>query len=203
MSNENDTVNRPRSGKPAKSRNFVGVLYEDDPTHVRALEELQQLAGEWWFIRHDLDVKDDGTGEVKKPHWHVVLRLQNARSHDSLCAALGLAPNYLQVANSVSGAIRYLVHRDDPDKYQYSLDAIQTNSPGPVRRALATSQDDDKLARQIFDYIQSAVHCLSMSDISVWCFDNGCYSAFRRGYSVFRDVIREHNLMIKGDDLFG
>lgn len=201
MSNEKYVTNRPRD---EKSRQYVAVLYEDDPSHVQALDEIQRLPGaEWWYIRHYLDVKDDGTGELKKPHWHVVLRLKNPRHPDSLAASLGLAPNYLQVANKVSGAIRYLVHKDDSDKFQYPVSAVCTNASDVLRRALSDSLDDSTSARMILQFVQAQVACLSMSTLAFWCFENGCYAAFRRAYGMFRDVVREHNMMVKGDDLFG
>ena len=82
---------------------------------------------------HDKDFNP--TGEPKKPHYHVVLDFgQNKKSWDqvkSICDLVGgvLAPmddegNCESKVPNKRTMTRYLLHLDNPDKAQYSIDDI-------------------------------------------------------------------------------
>lgn len=73
---------------------------------------------------HDQDVNEDGT--FKKPHYHVLLKYPSKKSLQqvySICRKLGsnVPPESVE---SFDGALRYLIHADDPDKFQYTKDEI-------------------------------------------------------------------------------
>lgn len=67
---------------------------------------------------HDSDLNP--TGEVKKPHYHVLFNFEGKKSYDqvmefvSLIAGVGLEP-----VGSTRGYARYLCHLDNPEKAQY------------------------------------------------------------------------------------
>ena len=74
---------------------------------------------------HDKDVNPDG--EVKKPHYHIILVYAGPTSYnvvkriaDSLNAP---DPKYLE---SIRGYYRYFTHKDNPEKYQYDEKDIRT-----------------------------------------------------------------------------
>ena len=100
-----------------RSCNWVGIWYPDDPTHFNAMERLQQEGYSFAGILHDRDV--DENGELKKPHWHVVISFRYQKTATAVAKLFGIAPNYVQPASSKVGALRYLLHLDDPDKFQY------------------------------------------------------------------------------------
>lgn len=76
---------------------------------------------------HAYDTKSDGT--PKKPHTHVDVYLKDAKTWSAMkkfiadtacplsCIAYGVSDN-------IRRSVRYLVHRDSKQKYQYGLDAI-------------------------------------------------------------------------------
>ncbi len=73
---------------------------------------------------HDKDITEDG--EIKKPHYHVLLKYPSKKSIQqvySLCFKLGsrVSP---EAVESFDGYLRYLIHEDDPDKYQYNKEDI-------------------------------------------------------------------------------
>lgn len=111
--------------KVIKKRNWAFVLYpESAPSNWR---ELLQLTGLECVISplHDKDVNPDGT--PKKPHYHIIICYQGPTSYNvvkTLCDSLNCPiPQYLE---SVKGYYRYLTHMDNPEKYQYNKDDIQT-----------------------------------------------------------------------------
>ena len=74
---------------------------------------------------HEYDIKEDDSGELKKPHYHAIISFDGKKSYTQVCEMLEpLHCTIPQPVNSVSGSVRYLCHLDDKDKYQYSIDDV-------------------------------------------------------------------------------
>lgn len=74
---------------------------------------------------HDKDV-DKKTGELKKPHWHCIVRFNSRKTcEQALCY---LSPvfgiKYCENVMSTDGIRAYLTHENNPNKAQYSRDDI-------------------------------------------------------------------------------
>lgn len=68
---------------------------------------------------HEFDVND--TGEVKKPHWHVIIVFEGKKSYSQMLEFLApLNCPHPQVCHSIRGYVRYFCHLDNPEKYQYN-----------------------------------------------------------------------------------
>lgn len=74
---------------------------------------------------HEFDVIEE-TGELKKPHRHINLFYPGTQSEDTIAALADSlnAHNQHRAITNQRGAIRYTVHIDYPNKYQYSIDDI-------------------------------------------------------------------------------
>lgn len=136
------------------SSNFLDILKE---FHVPFL--LSPL--------HDKDV--DGDGVIKKAHYHLVLYFDSLKSSSQaqvIFDAIG-GVGCQSVQSPVSYA-RYLIHADDPDKYQYSaedvvaygLDYMQCSLDEKSQKYLGIS---DVIAYVIENNIQSFSHLLIVS----------------------------------------
>lgn len=108
-----------------KKRNWAFVVYpESSPDDW--IEQLQKTGLQCAISPlHNKDL--DPTGEVKKPHWHVIATYSGPTSFnvvktltDSFKAPIP------QVLEQVRGYYRYLTHKDNPDKYQYDEKDIKT-----------------------------------------------------------------------------
>ena len=97
------------------------ILYPDDKTHVNAIEILKKNFI-YKGILHDKDVDDNG--EIKKPHYHFVIKLDSSQSNEYLAKTLFIKSNYIQKIISLKGALNYLTHNNSPEKYQYSKDEL-------------------------------------------------------------------------------
>lgn len=76
------------------------------------------------YIYHDKDLKDDGS--LKEPHFHIVVSFQSNRSPHSVRELFPDKPNtFVEVAFDKSACFRYLTHSDDPDKFQYPIQAVK------------------------------------------------------------------------------
>lgn len=73
---------------------------------------------------HDKDVNP--TGEFKKPHYHVALKFPSKKSMlqvSRIARKLGSNVNPQPIDN-FEGMIRYFLHIDNPEKYQYEIKDI-------------------------------------------------------------------------------
>lgn len=134
-----------------RSRLWFVLLYPDNPDHVQALELIK---GNHLFvgILHDSDrwsgsdeVVDPNhkAGELKKPHWHLVVKFNDAVWNTSLSKQWSLDTRWMKNCRSFKDGVFYLVHRGFPDKFQYDPDLLF----GPLRddaiRILAGRRSDD------------------------------------------------------------
>lgn len=77
------------------------------------------------FIYHDKDTLENG--EIAKKHYHLYLELYNKRTLSSIAAWFNALPSdngkdnvYIEKVVSVVNTLRYLIHLDNEDKYQYN-----------------------------------------------------------------------------------
>lgn len=177
-----------------RDRKFCAVLYPEDPTHFACVEKLKTGGYTYALILHDQDVYEDGDqkGQLKKPHWHVVLKFTNAVWNVPTAKELGIEPNYLQKCSSMDGALLYLVHDGNPDKYQYSLDNVE----GPLKTRLAAllvDDDEGTRALTIYQMIKSSPGIVTYSEIFEKAIKAGLYGDFRRMGGGVNSLIADHN----------
>lgn len=121
-----------------RTRIWECIVYpESAPENWRDL--LDEYHVEWCESPlHEFDVNP--TGELKKPHWHVVISFDGPKSYDQVCeitAPLNCpAP---QKCHSLKGSVRYFIHLDNPEKYQYPRSGIVGHGGFDVTAALAPS----------------------------------------------------------------
>lgn len=110
----------------ARYRNWTFLVYEDSaPSNwIEILRDELKLL----FVvspYHQFDHNEDGTS--KKPHWHVVLPFEGNKSYDQVkdisnhCSGVEVIP-----VKSMPGMVQYLIHKNNPEKFQYKKEDIQT-----------------------------------------------------------------------------
>lgn len=109
--------------KAIKKRNWAFVLYPesapDNWIDVIQQSGLQAVVSPL----HDKDIND--TGEPKKAHYHVILIYSGPTSYNVVSAfTASLNATVPKALESVRGYYRYLTHKDNPEKVQYSDDDI-------------------------------------------------------------------------------
>lgn len=74
---------------------------------------------------HDRDIHDD-TGEVKKPHYHLLLHYTSLKSQRQVKEDLEpLRAVGAERVRDLRAYTRYLIHIDDPDKAQYDIQNLR------------------------------------------------------------------------------
>lgn len=78
----------------------------------------------WGCIIHNKDIKD---GQPVGDHLHVAIEFINPRSINSIADEFSIPSHMIEVTRSPRAIFRYLIHRDNPEKAQYSVSDILAN----------------------------------------------------------------------------
>lgn len=89
--------------------------------------------------------------------------------------------------------MRYLIHKDDPDKAQYDSSSVTANFD--LSKYLCNGKDSDaEKAAKLLQFIIET-RCTSMLVLMDWAIKNDCWDALRRGGSLFRTCQAEISQM--------
>lgn len=170
-----------------QDRKWELVLYPDSDSYdvSSVLADLVVLFDQWAYILHDSDV--DADGNPKKPHFHFYGKSADKLTASAIAYRVHVSESACRVVSCWKGALRYLVHADNPEKHQYNVSDISSNFP---LAGIFTVSDDMQAAR-IFAYI-SDTRCTSVSVLTGWAIQNGYYSGLRRGFAIFSQLLREN-----------
>lgn len=187
----NDLGHNDVEDKPGRSRVWMLLLYPDTDesgSHKQALERLDELDWNYCGRVHD---KDDGV----KEHHHVIVCFQNGRLKDDVAEDLGIETRWIRRVHSQKKAMRYLCHKDNPDKYQYSPAEIYGTL---ADKAISQCQKGDVVSEaegtgKVCELIDSFPGYVSVTKLLPLVLAEGVYAHYRRlGNSIFR-LIDEHN----------
>lgn len=137
-----------------RTRNWTVVVYPDSaPDNWRA--HLDDLHIEWVESPlHEFDT--NATGEVKKAHWHILLMFGGVKSYEQVCECV--APLNCPIPQRVHNAratVRYMVHMDNPEKYQYSVSDIRAHGGVDLSELLRPSSSERyTLIREMCDFVR-------------------------------------------------
>jgi len=144
---------KPKREKRIQSRSWQLII----PTGWEILEAIKErckgIARNYYFIQHDNDKNE--LGEPVKPHWHLLLSFATSRELSTMQNYFKewgdfdepekkeeenaenepgakeeterLKPNSFERVYSINGARKYLVHAEDPHKFQYNPRDVETN----------------------------------------------------------------------------
>lgn len=138
-----------------KKSKWAFVVYPDSAP-PDWIEQLQQTGLECCISPlHDKDTEP--TGEVKKPHWHVIACYSGPTTFnvvksitDSFNAPIP------QPLESVKGYYRYLTHMDNPEKYQYDSNGIKNiNGFSIINYSEMTKQEVSAYKKEIQEIIRN------------------------------------------------
>ena len=137
-----------------RSRNWVVIVYpESAPNDWR--EILDNMHIQWIESPlHDKDVNPDGT--VKKSHWRVVLAFGSKKSYKQVKEITDKLNSPIpQKVHNMKGQVRYLVHLDNPEKYQYPVEQVIAHGGIDVDKYFkATSGQRYDMIGEMIDYVR-------------------------------------------------
>lgn len=139
--------------KYTKARDWTFVVYPEsapenwreilDDTHMKWIES----------PLHDKDVEADGT--PKKAHWHVLLTSDGPITDVAVKKIIEpLNSPIPKKVGSARGLVRYMIHMDNPDKYQYDFNDIVAHGGADIDSYFElTKTSKIKVMREIVEFI--------------------------------------------------
>lgn len=173
-----------------RSRDFCGIFYmeSDDYDCGLIMQRIEDISESYAIIFHDCDTDDNG--ELKKPHFHYYLRRASAASYSATAKKLGLPLNHVEYCRNPKKMLRYFIHADNPEKYQYDSGLIESNIEN-INDILNPATEKQRV-RALYNKI-AVEKCKSPVELVKWSVDNDCWSEFRRGYQIWKDIMKEVN----------
>lgn len=107
-----------------RTRNYACVVYPDTaPINWQDLLQDEFIPS---FISPLHDSDKNPTGELKKPHYHVLIMFDNVKTCEQAKAVFNKIGGVgCEVVNSIRGYSRYLCHLDNPEKWQYNTSSVR------------------------------------------------------------------------------
>lgn len=106
---------------------------------------------------HDKDKAEGGNSdELKKAHYHILLSFGGLKSYEQVKEITdSLNQPIPQYVSNKTGMIRYFIHIDNPDKYQYKKEDIVTIGNVDLDLYFKLSTDDElDIVDDILDYCE-------------------------------------------------
>lgn len=179
--------------KDGRSRTWMILLYEDNDNMKRVLQEtLKELDWNYAGRIHD---------QEGKPHHHVVVLFKDGRKAKDVAADIGLETRWLRAWDKKKRALRYLCHRDNPEKFQYDTDGIYGTI---AEQAIAACAKSDGLSEaqsvvEIINILDSIEGHIDYSVALKLMAEKGCFSVFRRMGVLGVRLLDEHNYKVSLD----
>lgn len=195
-----------------RAYSFALVIYEDDINFSKQYEALTNLKRAIW-IKHDKDVyeddvlDDDGkivshAGDLKKPHYHFVLHLKYACTITALANKVCCETRQIEfVKKSLNGYLRYLIHFNNDNKYQYGQDEVKSNDEDLKRKfenLISEDIPEVKRVEQIQDIIEGYSGYLELGILGKTVQKMNIWDAFRRNLTYFIKLVDLHNAKLMG-----
>lgn len=172
-----------------RSRCFCGILYPEDVTQHFAMFQLFKNTYKCVYISHNQDIDNDGN--LKKEHIHFIIRFSNARYRNTVAKELKILPCYIQPCSSFNSYCTYILHIDEPFKHQYQVVDVQGSLFNDFLKAVQNVDSEQIKVMKIMRYLESLPLRTKRSDILTWICANSLYDTYKRGYSIFRDILNQ------------
>ena len=188
-----------------KCRYWLFEMYEDS----RPIDWLDRLTKTMLRAcvspRHDKDLKEDGSGEFKKPHYHIVLCFEGPTTYNNALsiAKFCVGSNIVLPCYSVRGSVEYFIHLNQEDKAQYDpKDYIFINGFN-INDYLNISPEEEKQYKiELINLIRNHKF-IEYSEVADYLIDNEMFDLFYvfSNHTIFyNSYLKSKNFACKTND---
>lgn len=135
--------------KDGRIRLFEIVQFDEFWKPDTAINWLNRISCDFICVVHDKDKKPNG--EDKAKHYHVVVRLKDARTIDDISKNCGVENQYVEIKNHFKDACAYLFHLTSnarmDHKYEYDGSAVVASKHISYEEIKSRSEDYDKTSK--------------------------------------------------------
>lgn len=164
--------------KYLKSRFWMCILYPE--SCQKNFKEILQKSFISWICSplHDKDI-NELDNELKKPHFHLIW-WYGERGPTTLNVAQQTAKEigaveFVQPIHSIANAVKYLIHLNNPEKYQYQKSDITCSPDVSLEEFFKLSKTDERiLSLEITNFIKKN-NITEFCDLVYYCADNDIY----------------------------
>lgn len=179
---KNDTSSEEIEEK--RYRNFMILLYPEWENYRDILDDIKGSFKNYAYIKHIAEE------EEKKEHVHLVLSLDNPRSESSLSKRLEIEKRFVKRIKSLRGSCRYLIHKDNEDKFQYNLDQVVVSNSfkSTYFKSFDDLLSDEEILENIYDFIKDH-RDYNYIELEIALSKYVCTNAFERVYKRYYTTI--------------
>jgi hypothetical protein len=141
--------------KDKRSRSWTFIVYPES-VPLDWISILNDMNLKWiQSPLHDKDIEE--TGEVKKPHYHIALIFSTMKSFEQIKEITDKLNSPIpQLVGSMEGLVRYMIHMDQPDKFQYlRSDIVSYGGADASEYFKVRSSERYALISEMMDYIDN------------------------------------------------
>jgi len=176
--------------KDGRSRTWMILLYEDSTDMEAFKSKLAELDWNYAGRAHD---------QEGKLHHHIVVLFKDGRRNADIANDLGIDKRWLRAWDRQKKALRYLCHKDNPDKYQYSTDGIYGTI---AEKAVAACSKGNELSEQqsvddLIAFVESIEGYISYEFLLKEVNKLGLFPVFRRMGIIAVRLVDSHNDRIR------
>lgn len=154
---------------PSRTRIYACVVYEDSaPKNWKDIISNEFVPA---FISPYHNCDHDPDGEIKKPHWHVMIMYDGVKTKEQFeefrdrFGGVGA-----EIVASKRGYARYLCHLDNPEKYRYNIDDVIELSGADYKDCISRDSDKYKTIKAMLSYIGNN-HIMSYRIFMDYCME--------------------------------
>lgn len=137
---------------PKKYRTFTFVLYDESRFYFfnDVLANLKTYKY-WAYIKHFPEENE------KQVHYHFIIKLDNATTIEGVSKRLGIPTNYIQYVRNERAMCRYLIHFDDPQKFQYNFDDVRVSKlwERKFKKHFEDLKTEEEIIQDIYTWISN------------------------------------------------
>lgn len=167
-----------------RTRNWAWILYPESAGE-NWREWLEELGVSGAVSpEHNKDTEKDG--KPKKTHYHVLVTFDGVKSYQQVCDLVATCPaagpskkacTIPQPVQSIKGATRYLIHKDNANKAQYNPEEIQRLGGFAFEKYLVTGKEEEENELITINAVRDAINqsaadsdgVVSFSNLVYWC----------------------------------
>lgn len=146
------------SSKQSRTRNWTCIIYPDSAPE-NWVDILNDMHIEFIVSPlHDMD--RNATGELKKPHWHVMLMFGGVKSYEQVKEITEkINATIPERVLNAKAMVRYMAHLDNPDKAQYKIEDIRAYGGVDLQELLRPSTSERSserytLIKEMIDFVR-------------------------------------------------
>lgn len=197
------------ANKGDRGRTFELTLYLDTPEWHDILTKIINVSDSAYVV-HDKDIASSEDveawskrypgvpcpfvdGQLKIEHIHAIVRFPNARYLSAVQAEFGIGS--IRKCSSLRGYLRYLVHIDYEDKYQYDKCDVKTfgRMSESFKKALEDEKPFETRVIQLCELLDSCHRFVSKRDFVNLCCEADLFGTLVQMKGWAFAILEEHN----------